>query len=160
MADVADATGVSRQTVYNEFDGKAGLAQALASAEIDGFVATVRADLFEHGPDVRQAAQAAILHALTSAAGNPLIKAILTSARGGADELLPYLTTRSELVLTAATAAIRDWARSFLPELDEAVVVTAAELVVRLTVSHIVLPSASPERTAGVLADVLVRMVR
>jgi AcrR family transcriptional regulator len=160
MADVADAAGVSRQTVYNEFDGKAALAEALAAREIDRFVADVRADLFGHGDDLRAAAEAAILHALTEAAGNPLIKAILTSARGGAHELLPFLTTRAELVLTAATAVIREWAAAHARAVDERSVAVGAESIVRLAVSHIVLPLAPVEQTAAELAELLVRLWR
>lgn len=159
MADVADAAGVSRQTVYNEFGDKSGLADALAGREIDAFVADVRTALLRHGPDVRTAGRAAIEHTLLEAGGNPLIKAILTSARGGADELLPYLTTRSELLLATATAVLGEWARTHLPDHDPHVVSVAAESIVRLVVSHIIQPSQSPERTADDLSEVLVRLL-
>jgi AcrR family transcriptional regulator len=160
MADVAEAAGVSRQTVYNEFESKAGLAEALASEEIGTFVAMLREDLYAHGADIRPAATAAILRVLTTAAEDPLIKAVLTSSRGGADELLPYLTTRADLVLAAATAVLHEWAETFLPDTDEAVFAVAAESIVRLAVSHIVLPSAPADRTAAALADVMVRLLR
>src|SRR6266540_3915602 len=116
MADVAARVGVSRQTVYNEFTTKAGLAEALAQREVARFVGDVRAHLFAHGDDVPAGAHAAILHVLREAAGNPLIKAILTSARGGADPLLPFLTTRAELVLTASTAVLTEWAHAHVPD--------------------------------------------
>src|SRR4051812_40275091 len=87
MGGVATTAGVSRQTVYNEFGNKAGLAEALARREVDRFVGDVRAALLAHGTDVRTGAYAAIAHTLATAADNPLVKAILTSARGGSDEL-------------------------------------------------------------------------
>jgi hypothetical protein len=105
------------------------------------------------------AGHAAILHTLLEAAGNPLIKSILTSGSGGAGELLPYLTTRSELLLATATAVIGDWARTNLAAHDPRVVSVAAESIVRLVVSHIVQPSQAPERTADDLTDVLVRLL-
>ncbi|MEV4706356.1 TetR family transcriptional regulator [Actinoplanes sp. NPDC049316] len=160
MADVASAAGVSRQTVYNEFEGRPGLAEALATAEIRHFVAAVREELLAHGPDVRAAAHAAILHTLREAEVNPLVRAVLTSARGGADELLPYLTTRSGLVLEAAGAVIEEWAAAHLPDAGPGVVRLAAESIVRLTVSHIVLPLAEPATTATALAEVFVRLLR
>ncbi|MEU4625670.1 TetR family transcriptional regulator [Actinoplanes sp. NPDC023801] len=160
MADVARAAGVSRQTVYNEFEGRTGLAEALAVREIEQFTSTVRTLLLDHGADVRAAGYAAISYTLTEAARNPLIRSILTSARGGADELLPYLTTRSGLVLAAARAVIEEWAAAHLPGTDAAVVAVAGESVVRLTVSHIVLPTGSPEDAATALAEVFVRLLR
>ncbi|RKN49335.1 TetR/AcrR family transcriptional regulator [Micromonospora endolithica] len=153
MGAVASAAGVSRQTVYNEFGNKAGLAEALARREVDRFVDDVRAALREHGTDVRAGAYAAILHTLTEAAGNPLIKAILTSSRGGSDELLPYLTTRSDLVLTEASGALLAWADSVLPGADPAALAFAADSIVRLVVSHIVLPRGPVEQTANALTD-------
>ncbi|MFI2711774.1 TetR family transcriptional regulator [Micromonospora sp. NPDC018662] len=158
MGAVARAAGVSRQTVYNEFGTKAGLAEALARREVDRFVGEVRAALGEHGADVRAAAYAAIRRTLAAAADNPLVKAILTSARGGSDELLPYLTTRSELVLTESTAALLEWAGCHLPDADPAALAFAADSVVRLVVSHIVLPGAPVDETAGKLADLAVNL--
>ncbi|MFB9362098.1 TetR/AcrR family transcriptional regulator [Actinoplanes nipponensis] len=159
MADVADAVGVSRQTVYNEFRNKAGLAEALTGREIGRFVDAVRAELLAHGGDVRAAGEAAILRTLTEAADNPLVKTVLTGADGD-DGLLPYLTTRSELVLTTASAVVRDWAAAHVPQAGEQTVAAAAESIVRLVLSHVVLPSAPAEQTAAVLADTLVRLLR
>ncbi|MEV4478787.1 TetR family transcriptional regulator [Micromonospora coxensis] len=158
MGGVAAAAGVSRQTVYNEFGSKAGLAEALARREVDRFVAEVRGALDAHGGDVRAGAYAAIRHTLASAADNPLVKAILTSARGGSDELLPYLTTRAELVLTESTGALLEWAGRHLPDADPAALTFAADTVVRLVVSHIVLPQAPVDDTAEALAGLAVHL--
>lgn len=160
MGAVAAAAGVSRQTLYNEFGTKAGLAEALARHEVDRFVGEVRAALAEHGVDVRAAAYAAIRRTLASAADNPLVKAILTSARGGSDELLPYLTTRADLVLAESTAVLLEWAGRHLPDADPAALAFAADSVVRLVVSHIVLPGAPVDETADKLADLAVHLFR
>ncbi|MER7332508.1 MULTISPECIES: TetR family transcriptional regulator [unclassified Micromonospora] len=159
MGAVARAAGVSRQTVYNEFGSKAGLAEALARREVDRFVGDVRALLRAHGDDVRAAAHATISHTLTQAAGDPLIKAVLTSTGGGSDELLPYLTTRSELVLTEATEALLEWADEVLPGADRAAVAYATDSVVRLVISHIILPGAPVAQTAARLADLAVYLL-
>ncbi|WP_433130450.1 TetR family transcriptional regulator [Micromonospora sp. CA-240977] len=158
MGGVATAAGVSRQTVYNEFGTKAGLAEALARREVDRFVGNVRAALLAHGSDVRAGAYAAIEHTLATAADNPLVKAILTSARGGSDELLPYLTTRAEVVLTEASGALIEWAGDHLPGADQAALAFAADTIVRLVVSHIVLPRSPIDHTAAALADLAVHL--
>ena len=160
MVDVASAVGVSRQTVYNEFDGRAGLAEALAVSEVQQFAQRIRGELFARGPDVRAAGYATIVLTLDEAARNPLVKAVLTSSRGGADELLPYLTTRSEIVLTEAGEVLREWAAAFLPGTPPEVTGPAIDAVVRLTVSHIMLPGDTPAATATALADVFVRLLR
>jgi AcrR family transcriptional regulator len=159
MVDVASAVGVSRQTVYNEFDGRSGLAEALAVSEVQKFAGRVRAEMFAHGDDVRGAAHAAILLTLDDAARNPLVKAILTSGRGGAEGLLPYLTTRSEIVLAEAGRAINEWVGVHLPKAPAATVELAVDSVVRLTVSHIMLPGGPPPATADKLADVFVHLL-
>ncbi|MDI6098803.1 TetR family transcriptional regulator [Actinoplanes sp. NEAU-A12] len=158
MVDVARAAGVSRQTVYNEFAGRDGLAEAIAVREIERFTTAVHTALSAHGGDVRAAAHAAVLHTLREAADNALVRAILTSSRGG-DELLPFLTTRSGTVLTLAGEVIAAWAAAHLPGSDPAAVAFAGDSVIRLTVSHIMLPSATPEATATALADVFVRLL-
>ena len=158
MAGVADAVGISRQTVYNEFRAKAGLAEALTGREISRFVDAVRTELDAHGADVRAGAEAPILRTLTEAAGNPLVKTVLTGTDGG-DGLLPYLTTRSELVLTTASEVVREWASAHSGAGAPAVG-AAAESIVRLVLSHVVLPTAPAEQTAAALADTLVRLLR
>ncbi|MBM0234851.1 TetR family transcriptional regulator [Micromonospora sp. STR1_7] len=158
MGGVATTAGVSRQTVYNEFGSKAGLAEALARREVDRFVGDVRAALLAHGSDVRAGAYAAIERTLTTAADNPLLKAILTSARGGSDELLPYLTTRAEVVLTEASGALIEWAGDHLPGADQGALAFAADTIVRLVVSHIVLPRSPIDQTASALTDLALRL--
>jgi AcrR family transcriptional regulator len=155
VAQVAATTGVSRQTVYNEFDSKAGLAEALAQREAERFIARMRASLFAHGDDVRAGAYAAILYVLRDAAGDPLITSILAGTRDGPDALLPFLTTRAEVVLTAATAVLNEWALEHLPAIGAERRAFAAESIVRLVVSHMVLPTAPAEQTAGRLADAI-----
>lgn len=48
MVDVAAAAGVSRQTLYNEFGSKEGLARALVRREADGYLAGVERALGSH----------------------------------------------------------------------------------------------------------------
>lgn len=159
MADVAQAAGVSRQTVYNEFDSRAGLAEAVAVAEIDAFVGKVNDELFAYAADPRAALEAAIGHTLTEAARNPLVRAILGGGPGGSGELMPYLTTRSEIVLAAAGAVVREWAAVHLRDHSPADVELAADTVIRLTVSHLLLPAGPPADAAAVLAEVFLRLI-
>ncbi|MFJ9112672.1 TetR/AcrR family transcriptional regulator [Streptomyces sp. NPDC102283] len=75
MVDVAALAGVSRQTLYNEFGTKSGLAGALLRRAADGYLAGVDRALRAPAPD-RPAAVA--LWTLRAARQDALVKALLT----------------------------------------------------------------------------------
>ena len=156
MLDVANAAGVSRQTIYNEFGSKDALAQALAMREIERFIeGTERALDDAHPDDPIQAVGAAALYTFQQAAENPLLKAALVDDTSG---LLSFLTTRGEPAITAARASFERYYSTHWPHLASEAITTAAETITRLTVSYVVLPADVPaEVVAGRLAD-LARM--
>jgi AcrR family transcriptional regulator len=160
MGDVSARVGISRQTLYNEFGSKPALAEALVARETERFLAGVERELAAHD-DLAEAIAAAVEFTLRAAAGNPLLRAILTATRGGAEELLPLLTTRSAPILSASTELLLGYARDRWPDLgppdDELELI--AESMVRLTVSHIVLPTGPPERTAAQLRLLVERLL-
>ncbi|MBQ1113232.1 TetR/AcrR family transcriptional regulator [Streptomyces sp. C3-3] len=75
MIDVATLAGVSRQTLYNEFGTKGGLAGALLRRAADGYLAGVDRALTAPAPD-RPAAVA--LWTVRAARQDALVKALLT----------------------------------------------------------------------------------
>ena len=77
MVDVAAAAGVSRQTLYNEFGSKEGLARALVRREADGYLAGVDRALTGHG-DARERLTATAEWTASSARENALVRAMLT----------------------------------------------------------------------------------
>ncbi|MGC9404838.1 TetR/AcrR family transcriptional regulator [Streptomyces sp. DZ1-3] len=85
MVDVAAAAGVSRQTLYNEFGSKDGLARALVRREADGYLAGV--DRALAGPsDPRDRLAATAEWMMSAAHQNALVRAMLT---GSWSERLP-----------------------------------------------------------------------
>jgi AcrR family transcriptional regulator len=154
MQDVADAVGVSRQTVYNEFGDKWRLAQALTLRENERYLDSVDEALTRHA-DLYSAVAAAVAYTLGTAADDPLKKAILTGA--GSEDLLPLMTTRAEPVLFAAKQRIVAHALRQWPQLDEAEVTELADAIVRLTMSHVVLPTDPPDVVARRLARLVAR---
>src|SRR3569833_2423973 len=154
MLDVADAGGVSRQTVYNEFGDKWGLAQALTRRENDRYLDAVDEALTRH-EDLYSAVAAAVTYTLSTAADDPLKKAILTGT--GSEDLLPLMTTRAEPVLFVAKQRIIAHTLGQWPQLDPAEVTDLADAVVRLTMSHTVLPMDPPEIVAARLARLVAR---
>jgi hypothetical protein len=118
--------------------------------ETETFLSGIRAHLDAHVRDPAEALAAAVRFSLDAATDSALLKTILTAAPAGTEELLPLLTTQSEPVIAAASRMVADYAREHWPELglhdDE--LEFLVETIVRLTVSHIVLPLAPPARTA------------
>ncbi|MEV6110217.1 TetR family transcriptional regulator [Streptomyces sp. NPDC051940] len=161
VAGIARIAGVSRQTVYNEFgsNSKDVIGLALVEREAERFLLGIQRELDANRAELLSAARAGVGYVLRQAADNPLIKSVLTAARGGQDdELLAYLTTRPEPVFDTATAMLDAYAADAWPEVDAQSRGLAVETIVRLTVSHIVQPSASPEESADRIARITVRV--
>ncbi|WP_274561877.1 TetR/AcrR family transcriptional regulator [Streptomyces spiramyceticus] len=88
MVDVAAAARVSRQTLYNEFGSKDGLARALVRREADTYLAGVERALVERVPVDRMPADRAEMvqdrllavaeWTVAAARANPLVRALLT----------------------------------------------------------------------------------
>ena len=153
FGEVAVAIGVSRPTLYAAFGNKEGLAEALVLKETDRFLAGISGVLDAHAADPVAAITAAVGFTLEEADRSPVLHAILTQS----SSLLPFLTTRSSPVLQAATAVLVTWFAEHVPGLDSETTWEGADALVRLVVSHLVLPAQDPSRTADQLARLAVR---
>jgi AcrR family transcriptional regulator len=159
MADIAAAVGLSRQTLYNEFGSKDGLAAAVALRETRRFLTGITAVLDEHD-DLRRAVEAAALFAFERIGDNPLLKAALTATdEAGHTDLLPLVTTRSEPLLLASRTALADHLNRHWPALDPEEVTAAAEVAFRLVISHLVVPTDPPEIVAERLGRLVTRFL-
>ncbi|WP_433323604.1 TetR/AcrR family transcriptional regulator [Spirillospora sp. CA-294931] len=154
MQEVAARAGVSRQTVYNEFGDKWGLAQAVVIRDNERYLDGIDQVLAEH-TDLYSAVEAAVRFTLELSADDPLKKVVLTGA--GGDELLPLLTTQAEPVLFSASARVVEHARRHWPHLDVQALTEISDAAVRLTMSHLVLPSLPPEQVAQLIAQIVAR---
>jgi AcrR family transcriptional regulator len=157
MLDVANAAGVSRQTLYNEFGSKDALAQAMAMREIEEFIEGTERALDEaHPDDPVQAVGAAALYTLQRAADNPLLKAALTDDTSG---LLSFLTTRGEPALAAARSSFERYYSTHWPDLSQDLIAIAAETIVRLTISYLTVPADVPAEVVAQRMSHLARML-
>ncbi|MFB7248591.1 TetR family transcriptional regulator [Streptomyces populi] len=159
VADLAQRAEVSRPSIYAEFGDRAGIGQALVHRESDRFLTGLADVLERHRTHVGLALQAGVGHALAEAERNPFIEAVLSAARGGTDALLPFLTSRPEPILTAARTLVCGWLGDVLPRVQEGRRAEAADLLVRLSISHMLLPlpepGAAPARVARAACAVL-----
>ncbi|WP_030780939.1 TetR/AcrR family transcriptional regulator [Streptomyces sp. NRRL S-920] len=173
MVDVAAVAGVSRQTLYNEFGSKDGLARALLRRETDGYLHGVeRALAEEREPADRLAAVAA--WTVGAARGNALVRAALTgcwserlptpSRVGGstssvpaqrrADAGVPSSAELLALVRDRAVTALGGRGRPRDPELA-----LACESAVRLALSYVVAPARNDDDPAELVRGAIGRWV-
>lgn len=144
MADVAAAAGVSRQTLYNEYGSREGLATAVAIETAVRFrEGTLAAASREADPT--HAIAAAMRWALREARHDPIVVAALTDDATG---LLPYITTRSGSVLPPISADLADL-------IDRPGAPWACEVALRLTVSHLLSASMSDDEFVDAVSGLL-----
>ena len=153
MADVAQRSGVSRQTLYNAFGSRQDLAQAYVLREADRFQQAVSAAIRKHAPDAREALEAALDIFLSAAATHPVIRAVVASESG--DELLPLLTTRGGPLVTEVTDNLAATLVDTWLGLRRADAELLSDCLVRLAISHAALPAAPPAEAAAGLARIL-----
>ncbi|MBN9097857.1 MULTISPECIES: TetR family transcriptional regulator [unclassified Pseudonocardia] len=156
LQDVADRIGVSRQTLYNEFGSKRGLAAALVLRLTERFLDDIEAALGSED-DLYAAWAAAVRLTIETAATDPLLKTLLTGV--GSEEMLPLLTTESEPVVQAARDRAGAYVMRRWPDLDPPDVTAAAEVATRLAISHVVVPLHTAEFVAAQVATVVVRFL-
>ena len=89
-----------------------------------------------------------MLRVLQLAQGNALLRAIVSDSYGADAELLPLLTTRANSVLASARAVLSDRLASPGYHLPEERRVTSVDAIVRVVLSHVTQPTATPEATS------------
>lgn len=159
MSKLADLVGVSRQTVYNELGSKPALAEAMVLRELETFLKGVDRAFADNPDDLNAAIRAAAEGALTRAASNPLLHAVLTSFQGAESDLLPLLTTKSDLVLSAAGDMIRSHVCHYEVSLPPDRLDRMVDMVVRLVLSHVMQPAGEPADTAADIAWIASRVL-
>ncbi|CAL9464814.1 hypothetical protein SUDANB1_02706 [Streptomyces sp. enrichment culture] len=173
MVDVAAAAGVSRQTLYNEFGSKDGLARALVRREADGYLAGVDRALAGYS-DARDRLTATAEWTASAARDNILVRAMLTgcwSERLPAPALAAVPSTSAVPAQRRAdgplpspgdfVALVRDRAVAFLagpgtPKSETADLARSCELAVRLALSCVAAPPGEGG-VAGLVRSVLQR---
>jgi AcrR family transcriptional regulator len=165
MVDVAAAAGVSRQTLYNEFGSKDGLARALVRREADGYLAGVERALATH-TDAFERLAATAEWTVSAARGNALVRAMVTGcwserlpsptlsavpsssavpAQRRADGPLPSPSDFVGLIRDRAVAAV---AVPGMSRGDVVELARACEVVVRLSLSCVAAPPGEGEVAA------------
>ncbi|MEU7006394.1 TetR family transcriptional regulator [Streptomyces sp. NPDC046332] len=160
LSAVAARAQVSRPSVYREFGSRADLGRALVVRETRQFLAGV-ADAFYPGlPEPQACLEAAILYVLEEADNRPVIRAVIAAARHGSDSLLPYLTARADPVFDAGQSLVQEWLGARYPEQQTETLEMTADVIVRMTISHLILPATEPRIIARKLAVAALKLLQ
>jgi AcrR family transcriptional regulator len=139
MSDVAAAAGVSRQTLYNEFGSRSSLVEAYVTTEIETLMAQVTEAVRANADDAHRALRIAFSLFLKLASDEPVVQLIVNDAEGG--ELHRLLTGLGQAL---ASDRIAHLIPEVWPQIGAADARLLAESLVRLAISHALLPSSEP----------------
>jgi len=148
LSDVARTAGVSRQTIYNEFGSRQGLAQAYAMRLADRLVGAVSGAIETNVCDVYAAFLQGFRAFFSESAADPLVISLLSGE--AKPDLLQLITTDSGPIITHCSARLTEsFIRSWVGTTEEDAGVLA-RAIVRLAMSYVSMP---PEADHDVAAD-------
>jgi len=148
LSDVAKAAGISRQTIYNEFGSRQGLAQGYALRLADRLVDAIHTALNANVGNFYEAFLAGFRSFFADSAADPLVISLLSGV--AKPDLLQLITTDSAPIITRASARLTTaLTQSWVATSDEDAGVLA-RAIVRLALSYVPMP---PEADHDVAAD-------
>jgi AcrR family transcriptional regulator len=153
LSAVAGAAGISRQTIYNEFGSRQGLAQGYALRLADRLVDAVDDAIQGNVGDIYAAFLEGFRAFFTESAADPLVISLLTGTTK--PDLLQLITTDSAPIITRCSdrltsSFIHSWVRT--SEEDAGVL---ARAIVRLAMSYVSMPPEADHDVARDLARLM-----
>ena len=153
LSDVAKAAGISRQTIYNEFGSRQGLAQGYALRLADGLVNQIDDAINDNVGDIYAVFLQGFRDFFTESAADPLVISLLTGS--SKPDLLQIITTDSAPIITRCSARLTEslmasWVRA--SEEDAGVL---ARAIVRLAMSYVSMPPEADHDVARDLARLM-----
>jgi AcrR family transcriptional regulator len=153
LSDVAKAAGISRQTIYNEFGSRQGLAQGYALRLADRLVDQIEDAIGGNVGDIYAAFLQGFRDFFAESAADPLVISLLTGTTK--PDLLQLITTDSAPIITRCSARLTEsfmnsWVRA--SEEDAGVLSRA---IVRLAMSYVSMPPEADHDVARDLARLM-----
>jgi AcrR family transcriptional regulator len=156
LSHVAKAAGISRQTIYNEFGSRHGLAQAYALRLADRLVDQIDSAIEGNDGDVHAAFVQGFRDFFAESAADPLVISLLTG--DFKPDLLQLITTESGPIIThcsqrLTSTFVDSWVKCSVEDAG-----VLARAIVRLAMSYVSMPpeadpGASPARGHDVAHD-------
>ena len=148
LADVARVAGISRQTIYNEFGSRQGLAQGYALRLADRLVNAVEDAIYSNVGDVYAAFLQGFRAFFSESAADPLVISLLSGV--AKPDLLQIITTDSGPIITHCSARLTSSFMHSWVKASEDDAGMLARAIVRLALSYVSMP---PEADHDVAAD-------
>ncbi|MBJ8338408.1 MULTISPECIES: TetR/AcrR family transcriptional regulator [Antrihabitans] len=148
LSDISKRAGVSRQTLYNEFNSRLGLTQAYALRLADQFVDHVEGAIRSNEGNVRAAIAEGLQGFFMDSASEPLILSLLSG--DVKPDLLRLITLDAGPLIVHARTRLADTFQNSWIDTSRANGERLATALVRLALSYIGIP---PESFVDVAAD-------
>jgi AcrR family transcriptional regulator len=153
LSDVARAAGISRQTIYNEFGSRQGLAQGYALRLADRLVDTVHAALDANVGNIYESFLQGFRSFFSEMASDPLVISLLTGV--AKPDLLQIITTDSAPIITRASQRLATaFTQTWVATSDEDAGVLA-RAIVRVALSYVSMPPEADHDVAKDLARLM-----
>lgn len=153
LTDVARAAGISRQTIYNEFGSRQGLAQGYALRLADRLVNAVDAAITNNVGQVYEAFLEGFRAFFLESASDPLVISLLNGE--AKPDLLQIITTDSGPIITRCSQRLTTtFQNSWIKATDEDAGVLA-RAIVRLAMSYVSMPPEADHDVARDLARLM-----
>jgi AcrR family transcriptional regulator len=153
LSDVARAAGISRQTIYNEFRSRQGLAQGYALRLADRLVDAVHAALDANVGNIYEAFLQGFRSFFAEMAADPLVISLLTGV--AKPDLLQIITTDSAPIIARASERLTTaFTQTWVATSDEDAGVLA-RAIVRVALSYVSMPPEADHDVARDLARLM-----
>ncbi|MGB3353232.1 MAG: TetR family transcriptional regulator [Mycobacterium sp.] len=153
LSDVARAAGISRQTIYNEFGSRHGLAQGYALRLADRLVDQIHSAINDNVGDVYAAFLQGFRDFFTESSADPLVISLLTGT--SKPDLLQIITTDSAPIISRCSTRLTEtFMSSWVRASDEDAGVLAMAIV-RLAMSYVSMPPEADHDVARDLARLM-----
>ncbi|WP_284228388.1 TetR family transcriptional regulator AlkX [Mycobacterium antarcticum] len=153
LSDVAKAAGISRQTIYNEFGSRQGLAEGYALRLADRLVDAVAEAIDGNVGDIHAAFHEGFRAFFAESASDPLVISLLTGA--AKPDLLEIITTDSAPIITRCSQRLTSTFMDSWVHASEEDAGVLARAIVRLAMSYVSMPPEADHDVAHDLARLM-----
>lgn len=159
MADIAARIGVSKPTLYKHFGSKDQLASVYLDREVDAMIEVAAAALNRYPADPERALREGLRSVIETFTSNPVLRSVLADDEASA-ALLPLVTTHGQRMLGRATAGLSPIVQHAIPAIEESDVRAFSDAMIRILISHAILPAPSVDDSVDLILRVAVPVLR